>query len=113
MADAKATDSVLGLILLFYGMLGGRAILAIAATYLFFHTETPVSLSLTICCLISTGIIAARHIDIPDSGGQTVDCNFTGLRYWKRPVMIMPAVSIFLPVGVSVNEPKTRKEEKP
>lgn len=113
MADAKAADSVLGLILLFYGMLGGSATLAIADTYPFFHTEPPVSLSLTICCLISTGIIAARNIDIPDCGGQTIDCNSAGLRHWKRPVMIMPAVSIFLPVGVSVNEPKTRKEEKP
>ena len=101
MADAKATDPVFGLFLRLYWMLGGNAILAIAATYPFFHTESPVSLSLTICCLISTGIIAARYIDIPDCGGQTVDCDSA-----ERPVVVMLPVSVFLPVGVWVNKPK-------
>ena len=90
MACAKAADSVLGLFLRLSWMLGGNAILAIAATYPFFHTETPVSLSLTVCRLISIGIIAARYIDVPNCGGQTVDCDSAGLGRWKRPVMIIP-----------------------
>ena len=100
MADAKATDSVLGLFLRLYWMLGGNAILAIAATYPFFHTETPLSLSLTVCCLISVSMIAARYIDIRDCGGQTVDGDLANLGHWKRYALILLPVSVLLPVGV-------------
>ena len=100
MADAKAPDSVLGLFLRLYWMLGGNAILAIAAAYPLAHTKTPVWLSLTVCCLISISIIAARYIDIRDCGGQTVDGDPADLRHLKRYAMIMLPVSVLLPVGV-------------
>jgi hypothetical protein len=104
MADVKAADSGLGRILLFCGMLGGNAILAIAAS-LSSHTQTPVSLSLAICGLVCMSINAARYIDVPGCGGQTDDCDSVGLRHWKRPLMTMPPVSVPLPVGVLVKNP--------
>ena len=100
MADAKAPDSVLGLFLRLYWMLGGNAILAIAAAYPLSHTETPVLLTLTVCCLISISMIAARYVDIRACDGQTVDGDLADFGHWKRYAMILLPVSVLLPVGV-------------
>ena len=100
MADAKAVDSPLGLFLRLYWMLGGGAMLAIAAAYPLAHTKTPVSLSLAVCCLISISMIAARYIDIRNCGGQTVDGDTADLGHLKRYAMILLPVSVLLPVGV-------------
>ena len=102
MADAKATDSPLGLFLRLYWMLGGGAMLAIAAAYPLAHTKTPASLSLAVCCLISISMIAARYIDIRNCSGQTVDGDPADLGHLKRYAMIMLPVSVLLPVGVWV-----------
>ena len=100
MAPANATDSPLGLFLRLYWMLGGNAILAIAAAYPLSHTETPVLLTLTVCCLISISMIAARYVDIRACDGQTVDGDLADFGHWKRYAMILLPVSVLLPVGV-------------
>ena len=79
-------------------MLGGSAMLAIAAAYPLAHTKTPVSVSVTFCCLISISIIVARYIDIRDCGRQTVDGDPTNLGHWKRYTMILLPVSVLPPV---------------
>ena len=81
-------------------MLGGGAMLVIAAAYPLSHTETPVLLTLTVCCLISISMIAARFVDIRACDGQTVDGDPADLGHWKRYAMILLPVSVLLPVGV-------------
>ena len=110
MGDYKATDSTLNLFfdphsfLQLYWMLGCNAILAISAAYSLSHTDSPISLSLTLCCIISISMIAARYIDIRDCGGQTVDGDLANLRHWKRYAMILLPVSVLQPVGVWVKK---------
>lgn len=110
MGDYKATDSTLNLFfdphsfLQLYWMLGCNAILAISAAYSLSHTETPISLSLTVCCIISISMIAARYIDIRVCGGQTVDGDPAGLGNRKQYAMIMLPISVLQPVGVWVKK---------
>ena len=85
-------------------MLRGNAILAISAAYPLSHIETPISLSLTVCCLISISMIAARYIDIHDCGGQTVDGDPAGLGHRKQYATIMLPVSVLQPIGVWVKK---------
>lgn len=110
MGDYKATDSTLNLFfdphssLQLSWILGCNAILAISAAYPLSHTTTPISLSLTVCCLISISMIAARYIDILDCSDKTVDGEPTGLGHRKQYAMIMLRVSVLQPIGVWVKK---------